>query len=77
MEDTISTLQRLRKGNGVDWEMGVEKGKEEERNETSSPISDYFMHSSIERERRLLDERRVKWIARMMDMITKETKERF
>ena len=30
-----------------------------------------------ERERRLLDEKRGKWIARRMNMITKETKERF
>ena len=35
------------------------------------------MHSSIERDRRLLDEKRVKWIARRMEMITKETKEKF
>ena len=35
-------------------------------------ISEYFMHSSIEKERRLLDEKRAKWIARRMDMITKE-----
>ena len=33
------------------------------------------MLMSIERNRRLLDERRVKWIARRMDMIAKETKE--
>ena len=76
-EDTISTLQRLRDENRENWETAVEKGKEEERIENSSAISDYFMHSSIERERRLLDERRVKWIARRMEMITKETKERF
>jgi hypothetical protein len=54
----MSTLQSLREENGFNWESGVEKGKEEERNETSSAISDYFMHSSIERERRSLDERR-------------------
>ena len=35
------------------------------------------MHSSVEKKRRLLDEKRVKWIARRMEMITKETKERF
>ena len=75
VEDTISTLQRLREENGDDWKTGVEKGKEKERNEESLVICDYFMHSSIERERRLLDEERVKWIARRMEMITRETKE--
>ena len=35
------------------------------------------MHSSIEKDRRLLDEKRVEWLARRMEMITKETKERF
>ena len=45
--------------------------KEKERTEESM-TSEYFMHSSIERERRLLDEKRVNWIARRMDMITKE-----
>ena len=74
-EDTSSTLYRLREGNG---EVVVEtrKGREEERSEESL-ASDYFMCSSIERERRLLDEERGKWIARRMEMITKETKERF
>ena len=67
-EDTISTLFRLREGNG-------EEGGEEERT-YELVASDYFKHSSIERERRLLDEERGKWIARRMDMITKETKER-
>ena len=77
-EDTKSTLQRLREeGYGDGWESVVEKGKEKERNEESLLICDYFEHSSIERERRLLDEKRVKWIARRMKMITKETKERF
>ena len=71
VEDTISTLQSLREVNGNDWERVVAKGKEEERNEESSSICDYFMHPSIERERRLLDEKRVKWIARRMEMITK------
>ena len=71
-EDTISTLQKLREGNG---EVIVEKGRDEEQTEESL-ASDYFMHSSIERDRRLLDERRVKWIARRMDMITTETKEK-
>ena len=77
VDDTISTLQRSREENGNDWEKVVAKGKEEERNEESSSICDYFMHPSIERERRLLDEKRIKWIARRMEMITKETKERF
>jgi hypothetical protein len=77
VEDTISTFQRLREENGHDWKTVVEKGKEKERNEKSLPISDYFMHSSIERERRLLDETRGKWITRRMEMITKETEERF
>ena len=78
VEDTISTLQRLsEEENGVDWKMVVENGKEKERDEESLLICDYFMHSSIDRERRLLDEKRVKWIARRMEMITEETKERF
>ena len=78
VEDTISTLQRLREENGDLWKTGVEKGKEEERNEESLLICDYyFMHSSIERERRLLDEKRVKWNARRAEMIAVETKERF
>ena len=77
VEDTISTLQRLREENGNDWERVVAIGKEEEQNEESSSICDYFMHSSIERERRLLDEKRVKWNARRVEMITKETKEMF
>ena len=71
-EDTISTLQRLREGNG---EAVVEKGRDGGRTEESL-ISDYFMHSSIERERRLLDETRAKWIGHRMDMITEETNER-
>ena len=75
VEDTKSTLQSLRGVNGKDWERVVAKGKEEERNEESSSICDYFTHPSIERERRLLDEKHVKWIARRMEMITKETKE--
>ena len=79
VEDTISTLQRLRKDNGAVWKTVVEKGKEEERKPEREflLICDYFVHSSIERERRLLDEKRVKWIARRMGMITKETNERF
>ncbi|KAF8799342.1 hypothetical protein BYT27DRAFT_7201879 [Phlegmacium glaucopus] len=78
-EDTMSALQRLREEeNGDDWKTAaVEKGKEKERNEESLVICDYFMQSSIERERRLLDEKRVKWIARRMEMITKEATERF
>ena len=77
-EDTISSLQRLKgEENGNVWKMVVEKGKEEERNEESALICDYLKHSSIERERRLLDEKRVKWIARRMDMIAEEMKERF
>ena len=71
-EDTISTLQRLREGNG---EAVVEKGREEERTEESL-ASDYFMHPSIERDRRLLDEKQGEWIARRMEIIVKETKER-
>ena len=70
-EDTISTLHRLKEGNG---EVAVEKGREEER--TEELISDYFMHSSIERQRRLLDGGRGRWIERRMEMIAKETKER-
>ena len=73
-EDTISTLQRLREGIGE--EIVVTEREEEERTEDSL-ASDYFMHSSIERERRLLDEKRGKWIARRMEMISRETKERF
>ena len=75
VDDTISTPQRLWKENGNDWKAGVEKGRKKER--TDEPLaSDYFMHSSIERQRELLDEGRGKWIARRMEMITKETKER-
>ena len=76
-KDTKSTLQRLRKENKDHWETVVKKGKEKERDEESLPICDYFMHSSIERDRRLLDEKRLKWIARRMEMITKEMKEKF
>ena len=77
MEDTISALQRLREeGNGNDWKTTVEKGKEMERIEESMLICDYLMHSSTEKERRLLDEGHVDWIACRMKMITKETKER-
>ena len=76
IEDTISTLQKSREENGDNWKAAVEKGREKERTEESL-ASDYFMHSSIERERRLLDEKRVDWIARRMEMISKETKERF
>ena len=77
VEDTVSTLKRLREENRDVWNTVVEKGKEEERNEGSYPNLPIFMHASIERDRRLLDEKRVKWIARRMRMITKETKERF
>ena len=77
VDDTISALQSLREENVNNWECVVAKGKEEERNEESLVICEYFMHSSIERERQLLDEKRVKWIARRMEMITKETKEMF
>ena len=77
VEDTVSTLQRLKAENGDNWKMVVENEKEEERNEESLLICDYFTYASIERERRLLDEKRVKWIACRMEMITKETKERF
>ena len=78
VEDTKSSFQRVREeGNGDGWKTVVEKGKEKERNEESLLVCDYLMHSSIEKERRSLDERRVKWIARRMEMITKEMKERF
>ena len=72
-ENTISTLHRLREGISDE---AVVKGREEEQTEESL-ASDYFMHSSIEWQRRLLDEKRVKWIARRMEVITDETKERF
>ena len=68
-ENTISTL---RAGDG---EAVVEMGREEERTEESL-VSDYFIHPSIERERRWLDESRGKWISRRMKMIAEETKER-
>ena len=68
-EDTISTRHRVREGIG---EVVVEKGREEER----TLVSDYFMYSSIERDRRLLDETRVRWIAHRMEMIAKEKKEK-
>ena len=71
-EDTISTLHRLREGN---CEAVVENGREEERT-YELVVSDYFMHSSIERQRRLLDEGCGWWIARRMKMIAKEMKER-
>ena len=64
-EDTISAL---RVGDG---EAEVEKEREEDRTEKSL-VSDYLMLSSFERDRRLLDDRRVKWIARRMEMIAKE-----
>jgi hypothetical protein len=54
------------------WETVVENGKV--RNEGSLLTLALL---SIERERRLLDENRVKWIMHRMEMITKETKERF
>ena len=76
-EDTISTFQRLKEDNEDYWNMVVEKGKGEKQKEESSLICDYFMLSSIERKRQWVDEKRVKWIARRMEMITKETKERF
>jgi hypothetical protein len=76
VEDTISTLQREEK-NGDDWKTVVEDGKEAERDEESLVISDYFMHSSIDRERRFLDERRVRLVGRRMKTITDETKEMF
>ena len=77
VKDTMSTFQRLRHENGKHWKEVVEKGKEEERHEESLPICGYFKHPSIERERRSLDEKRGKWIARRLEMLTKETKERF
>ena len=53
------------------------EGRDSEKERTDKSLaSDYFMYSSIERQRRLLDEGRGKWIARRMEMITKETKER-
>ena len=76
VEDTISTLQKSRKENGDNWKAAVEKGRKMERTEESL-ASDYFVLSSIERQRRLLDEKRTGWIARRMKMISKETKERF
>ena len=76
VEDTISTLQKSRKENGDNWKAAVEKGRKMERTEESL-ASDYFVLSSIERRRRLLDEKRTGWIARRMKMISKETKARF
>ena len=53
------------------------EGRDSEKERTDKSLaSDYFMYSSIERQRRLLDEGRGKWIARRMEMIMKETKER-
>ena len=75
-EGTISKLQREEE-NGEGWKTAVKDWQEKEQKGEISLICDYFMHSSIERERRLLDEKRVKWIARRMEMITEETKERF
>ena len=77
-EDTIRTLQRLiEEESGDDWKTVVEKGRVEERNEESSFICDYFKHALIEEDRRLLDENRVKWKARRMEMLTVEMKEMF
>ena len=76
VEDTISTLEKFSERDGGDWKRDVEKGKG--RGRTEEPlVSDYFMHSSIESERRLLDEKRGKWIARRMGMIIEETREGF
>ena len=69
---TMKIENPISKENGDDWETDVEKGKEAERTKESL-IFDYFMHSSIERERRLLDEKRGEWITRRMEMIAKET----
>ena len=77
VEDTVSTFQRLKRENRDVWNTVVEKGKVEERSEETLPNLPMFMHASIESDRRLLDEKRVKWVARRMRMITKETKERF
>ena len=77
-EDTIRTLQKLiEEENGDDWKRVVEKGRVEEQNEESLRICDYFNHASIEKDRRLLDERLVKWKARRMETITVEMKEMF
>ena len=75
VEDTIGTLQRKMEENGKDWKEVVLKGKEEEKNEESSLLRDYFSHPSIDRERRLLDEKHTEWNARRMEMRTIETKE--
>ena len=77
VEDTISTLQRLREKNGDGWKTVVEKGKEKERNEESLPIRGYLKDSSIKTQRRWLDEKRGKWIVRSMELITEEMKEMF
>ena len=61
---------------GDRWKTVVEN-KKEEGNDESLLTRDYFMLLSIERERRLLEEKRVKWITRRMEMISKETKARF
>ena len=66
-QDTISTLHR---GGDASGEAVVVKGRDERTEE--SLASSYFMHSSIERERQLLDEGRGKWIARRVEMIAKE-----
>ena len=77
VEDSISALQKLKEeGNGDDWRRVVENGKEKERNEENLLVYNYFKLPSIERHRRLLDEKRVRWIASRMRMITRETKER-
>ena len=73
VKDTISTLERLKEENRADWERDVEKGRDRDRGRIEkSLVSDFFAHSSIERERRLLDETRGKWIARRMRMIIRE-----
>ena len=76
VEDTVSTLEKFSEHDGGDCERDVEKGKGKGRIK-EPPVSDYFMHSSIESQRLLLDEKRGKWIARRMGMIIEETREGF
>ena len=73
----VGDNKRLRKENEHNWETVVDWGKGKEQIEESLLICEYFMHSQIDRARRLLDEKRVKCITRRMGMIAEETKERF
>ena len=69
-------IQRLKKEMKTIGKQLLRRGKR--RSETKTLwLYVIISCSSIERKRRLLDEKRVRWIARRMEMIIEETKERF